>query len=98
MKPFVTTAQTREVETSVNQALRKTVSALNTSLGKAGTSENSGETDRGGRARSAGAGEAALVRTNLRSKEDSEKGSQVEPARASEECGRSCAPQVLPKR
>ncbi len=34
MKPMVVTAQTREVETAVNQALRKMVRALNTSLGK----------------------------------------------------------------
>jgi hypothetical protein len=36
MKPIVTSTQTREIETAVNQALRKTVRALNTSLGKQG--------------------------------------------------------------
>ncbi len=36
MKPIVTSAQTREVKTAVNQSLRKTVRALNTSLGKQG--------------------------------------------------------------
>ena len=36
MKPFVASAQTKEIRTSVNQALRKMVRALNTFLGKQG--------------------------------------------------------------
>ena len=36
MKPVVASAQTRELETAVNQALRKMVRALNTSLGRQG--------------------------------------------------------------
>ncbi len=35
-KPLVASAQTKEVETAVNQALRKMVRALDTSLGKQG--------------------------------------------------------------
>ncbi len=36
LKPIVASAQTRELETAVNQALRKMVRALDTSLGKQG--------------------------------------------------------------
>jgi len=36
MKPVVASAQTKDLETSVNQAMRKIVRALNTTLGKQG--------------------------------------------------------------
>jgi hypothetical protein len=36
MKPLVASAQTKDVETSVNQAMRKIVRGLNTTLGKQG--------------------------------------------------------------
>jgi ribosome-associated translation inhibitor RaiA len=36
MKPLVASARSKEMQTSVNQALRKMVRALNTSLGKQG--------------------------------------------------------------
>ena len=36
MEPLVASAQTKEVETSVNQAMRKILRGLNTSLGKRG--------------------------------------------------------------